>query len=289
LRCFNLICVNGGQKETKNFELFWTSVDLWLKWAIAFVLKSLPMPEEISVYQLSKFEEFAEVVELQKEIWGYSEIELLPLRFFIVANKIGGQVLGAFDRRKMVAFCICIPGLKENGKTYLHSHMLGVLPRYRNTGLGRQMKLKQRQYALAEDVPLIEWTFDPLEIKNAFFNIERLGAIIRRYVHNQYGTTTSHLHGGLPTDRLVPEWWVKSERAEAICSGRPYERPETLARISVPANIAEIRRDRPDEARDIQAGIASQFTDHFRQDLAVIGLEKSEEAGTYLLGTWESK
>jgi predicted GNAT superfamily acetyltransferase len=247
------------------------------------------MAQEISIYQLSKFDEFGEVVSLQKEIWGYAEIELLPLRFFIVANKIGGQVLGAFDNKKMVAFCICIPGLKENGKNYLHSHMLGVLPKYRNTGLGRQMKLKQRQYALAEGVPLIEWTFDPLEIKNAFFNIERLGAIIRRYVHNQYGTTSSHLHGGLPTDRLVPEWWVGSERVEAICTGKPYERPETLARISVPANISELKRDRPEEAREIQTEIAAQFSEQFRKDLAVIGFEKSEEAGTYLLGQWESK
>jgi predicted GNAT superfamily acetyltransferase len=247
------------------------------------------MAQEISIYQLSKFEEFGEVVSLQKEIWGYAEIELLPLRFFIVANKIGGQVLGAFDNKKMVAFCICIPGLKENGKNYLHSHMLGVLPKYRNTGLGRQMKLKQRQYALAEGVPLIEWTFDPLEIKNAFFNIERLGAIIRRYVHNQYGTTSSHLHGGLPTDRLVPEWWVGSERVEAICSGKPYERPEILARISVPANISDLKRERPEEAREIQTEIAAQFSEQFRKDLAVIGFEKSEEAGTYLLGQWESK
>jgi predicted GNAT superfamily acetyltransferase len=247
------------------------------------------MAQDIRIYQLTKFDEFAEIVHLQKEIWGYDEIELLPQRFFIVANKIGGQVLGAFDDKKMVAFCICIPGLKEGGKYYLHSHMLGVLPHYRNTGVGRQMKLKQRQYALAEEVPLIEWTFDPLEIKNAFFNIERLGVIIRRYVHNQYGTTTSHLHGGLPTDRLVPEWWVASERAAAICNNQPFTRPETVARISVPSDIADIRRHRPDEAREIQTTLAAQFADLFRQDLAVIGFEKSQAAGTYLLGQWESK
>ncbi len=247
------------------------------------------MSQEISIYQLSKLEEFADIVNLQKEIWGYSEIELLPLRFFIVANKIGGQVLGAFDNHKLVAFCICIPGLKENGRTYLHSHMLGVLPKYRNTGLGRRMKLKQRQYALAEGVPLIEWTFDPLEIKNAFFNIERLGAIIRRYVYNQYGTTSSHLHGGLPTDRLVPEWWVASERVAAICSGLPYRRPEVIERISVPSNIAQIRRDQPFEAREIQQRIAQQFSEYFRRDLAVIGFDKTEDSGTYLLGQWELK
>ena len=82
----------------------------------------------------------------------------------------------------MVAFCLCIPGLKPGGKQYFHSHMLGVLPAYRNTGLGRRLKLEQREDALARGIDLIEWTFDPLELKNAFFNIERLGAIVRRYV-----------------------------------------------------------------------------------------------------------
>jgi predicted GNAT superfamily acetyltransferase len=251
------------------------------------------MAQEIGIYQLSKFEEFAEIVTLQREIWGYAEVELLPLRFFIVANKIGGQVLGAFDEKKMVAFCICIPGLKESGKHYLHSHMLGVLPKYRNTGLGRQMKMKQRQYAIAEGVELIEWTFDPLELKNAFFNIERLGAVVRRYVHNQYGMTSSHLHGGLPTDRLVAEWWVKSKRAEAITGGESYERPPVEARISLPRNIADLRRDDPARARDIQSSVADQFTEHFRADLTVIGFERGEDTGTYLLGhfedRWESK
>ena len=183
------------------------------------------MSDEITIHQLSKIEDLAAIVTLQKEIWGYDEIELLPMRFFIVANKIGGQVLGAFHDRKMIAFCICIPGLKEKGGNYLHSHMLGVLPQYRNTGVGRLMKLKQREYAMAENVALIEWTFDPLEVKNAFFNIERLGAIIRRYVHNQYGTTSSYLHGGLPTDRLVAEWWVESARVKAICDGEVFTRP----------------------------------------------------------------
>src|SRR6185503_4600906 len=140
---------------------------------------------ELEIRQLVELDEFAEVVRLQREIWGFEDIELLPLRLFVVADKIGGQVLGAFDCRKMIGFCLCIPGLKPGGKQYFHSHMLGVLPSYQNTGLGRRMKLAQRDYALVCGIDLIEWTFDPLELKNAFFNIERLGAIARRYVHNQ--------------------------------------------------------------------------------------------------------
>ena len=118
-----------------------------------------------------KAPEFEEVVRLQREIWGFDNVELLPFRLFVVADKIGGQLLGAFDRDQMVGFCVCIPGLKPGGKFYLHSHMLGVLSAYRNTGVGRQLKWKQRDYALERGIDLIEWTFDPLEIKNAFFNI----------------------------------------------------------------------------------------------------------------------
>ncbi len=242
----------------------------------------------IEIHQLSKLAEFAEVVRLQREIWGFDDVELLPLRLFVVASKIGGQVLGAFDGGKMVAFCLCIPGLKPGGKYYLHSHMLGVLPAYRNTGLGRKMKLQQRTYAIAAGITLIEWTFDPLEIKNAFFNIERLGAVVRRYVHNQYGTTTSHLHGGLPTDRLVPEWWIQSRRVENLLAEGSFERPAAEARVSLPANIADLRMHRPEIARQLQSDLAAQFDAHFRSGLTVIGFERDDRSGTYLLGEWQS-
>jgi predicted GNAT superfamily acetyltransferase len=245
--------------------------------------------EAIKIRQLTKFEEFADAVRLQRDIWGFDDVELLPLRLFVVASKIGGQVLGAFDQSNMVAFSLCIPGLKTGGRMYLHSHMLGVLPEYRNTGLGRKMKFKQRDYALESGIELIEWTFDPLEIKNAFFNIERLGAIVRRYVYNQYGTTSSHLHGGLPTDRLVAEWWVRHSRVEAASRHDPFQRPMTEARIAVPSEIADIRERDPRRAREIQASIGDQFSRHFGAGLAVIGFEKSQREGAYLMGPWESK
>ena len=178
----------------------------------------------IEIRKLTRHNEFESAVHLQQEIWGFADVELLPLRLFVVADKIGGQVLGAFDDMRMVAFCLAVPGLKPGGKYYLHSHMLGVLPEYRNTRLGRQMKLKQREEALERGIDLIEWTFDPLEIKNAYFNIERLGAIVRRFVHNQYGSTSSHLHGGLPTDRCTAEWWIDSPRVHEILAGQEPRR-----------------------------------------------------------------
>ena len=240
---------------------------------------------DIEIRQLAELDEFAEVVRLQREIWGFKDIDLLPMRLFVVAGKIGGQVLGAFDRRKMVGFSLCIPGLKLDGRQFFHSQMLGVLPSYRNTGLGRRMKLAQRDYALARGLDLIEWTFDPLELKNAFFNIERLGAIARRYVYNQYGFTSSHLHGGLPTDRLVAEWWIRSPRVEAALDQRAVERPPIKAQIEAPVNISSLVKENAAGAASLQAHMGEQFERHFRAGLAVVGVQKN----IYLLGPWDSK
>jgi predicted GNAT superfamily acetyltransferase len=166
--------------------------------------------------------------------------------------------------------------------------MLGVLSEYRDRGVGRLLKLKQREDALGRAIDLIEWTFDPLEIKNAYFNMERLGAIVRRYVRNQYGTTTSPLHGGLPTDRCVAEWWIASPRVKAIVEGGPpVPRPEIIERISVPADIAETRREDPKSARRVQQDISNHFDANFSRDLAVVGVEKSVEGGAYLFGHWK--
>ncbi len=245
-------------------------------------------PGPVSVRALTTPSEFADAVRLQKEIWGFNDIELLPVRLFIVATKVGGQAFGAYDGNRMVGFCLAIPGLKAGGKSYLHSHMLGVTPEYRDQGIGRQLKLKQREDALARGVQLVEWTFDPLEVKNAYFNIERLGAIVRRYVRNQYGTTTSHLHGGLPTDRCVAEWWIASPRVKAILNGGPpVERPETVERISVPAAISVMRHEDPKHARQMQQEISAHFEEYFARGLTVVGVEKSPEAIAYQLGRWE--
>ncbi len=241
----------------------------------------------LSIRALTAQEDFEGAVQLQKEIWGFNDLELLPVRLFIVATKVGGQAFGAFDGSRIIGFCLAIPGLKPGGGSYLHSHMLGVRPEYRDTGVGRLLKLKQREDALARSIELVEWTFDPLEIKNAYFNMERLGAIVRRYVRNQYGTTTSPLHGGLPTDRCVAEWWIASPRVKAIVDGGPpVASPEILERISVTADIAAIRREDPKRARQIQQEISQRFEEYFGRGLAVVGVERSPRAGTYLLGRW---
>ena len=241
----------------------------------------------IEIEALTTEQQFRDAVALQRTVWGFDEIELVPVRLFVVATKVGGQAFGAYAEGRMIAFCLALPGLKPGPKSFLHSQMLGVLPEYRDAGIGRRLKLRQREDALARGIDLIEWTFDPLEIKNAYFNMERLGAVVRRYVRNQYGTTTSHLHGGLPTDRCTAEWWVASERVRSIVNGEPYENPAIVERIQVPAAIAEIRRTDPKRARAIQAEISERFESAFSRKLAVLGMDRSDEFGTYLLGEFE--
>lgn len=243
----------------------------------------------IQVRMLTTHADFDEAVRLQREIWGFDEIDLLPVRLFVVAGKIGGQAFGAYDGARMVGFCLEIPGLKPGGKYYLHSHMLGVHPDYRNAGVGRLLKLAQRDEALSRSIDLIEWTFDPLELKNAYFNMERLGTIVRRYVLNQYGASSSPLQGGLPTDRCTAEWWIATARVQSILDGsapNPAARNDTVhGRISVPADIARIRSSEPARAREIQLRISEEFRAAFDRDLAVVGFERSDKYGAYLLGT----
>lgn len=244
-------------------------------------------PGPLELRHLRSLEDLGAAVQLQKQIWGFEDIELLPLRLFVVATKVGGQAIGAFDGPHMVGFLLAIPGIKRGDTRYLHSHMMGVLPGYRNLGVGRMLKLKQREEALARGIGLIEWTFDPLELKNAYFNLERLGAVVRRFVLNQYGTTSSHLHGGLPTDRCVAEWYIDSARVRAVVAGLPCPPVETVERIEVPAAIAHIRAEEPRRAREIQAAASARFLDCFARGLAVIGFEKTDAFGTYLLAPWQ--
>lgn len=244
---------------------------------------------EIRLKHLEELDEFREAVRLQKEIWGFEDIELLPVRLFVVAKKVGGQAIGAYDGGKMIGFLLAIPGLKGGQKTYLHSHMMGVAEKYRNLGIGRMLKLEQRREALARGITLVEWTFDPLELRNAHFNIERLGAVVRRYVLNQYGTTTSHLHGGLPTDRCVAEWHLKSARVEGILSGAPRAKPGPAARLPVPIDIAQIRASDPKRAREIQKGVSDNFQEYFSRGLAVTGFERTAGSGVYVFSSWDSE
>jgi predicted GNAT superfamily acetyltransferase len=170
--------------------------------------------------------------------------------------------------------------------------MLAVRNTFRNHGLGRRLKLAQRDDALQRGFELLEWTFDPLEIKNAHLNLARLGAIARRYSINHYGYSSSPLQGGLPTDRLVAEWWLKSKRVvNMLDKGQPPQ-IQVEKRIEVPGQIYAWKAsdaDRP-RAAEIQKKNREQFRAAFAQGLIALGYERdaqNNDNGAFLLGRWD--
>lgn len=251
-----------------------------------------PVPAEVRTIRIAPVTVIAEIdrcIELQLAVWGYSDGDLVPRRVFVVARSIGGQVIGAYDGGRVVGFAMALPGYRD-GQPYLHSHMLAVLPEYRNAGVGRRLKLAQRDDALARGFERMEWTFDPLEIKNAYLNITRLGAISRRYLPDFYGPSTSPLQGGLPTDRLVAEWWLKSDRvyrALADPVGENVELAQVMVQVHIPAAASDWKRS-PDGrtlAMSLQAQNRFALQSAFARGLGITGYQRSSLGdGCFLLG-----
>jgi len=243
----------------------------------------------LTLRNCTTLDEFHACVALQQEVWGFSDAELVPLRIFSLAPKIGGQVVGAWEDDALMGFAMAIPG-SRNGRPYLHSHMVAVKESHRNTGLGRKLKLFQRDDAIVRGYELMEWTFDPLEIKNAYFNLERLGAIARRYNVNQYGITDSPLQGFLPTDRLVAEWWMTSRRVQAtLATGHPPA-IQAAERIEVPGEIYAWKADPAMRARALETQSRNRelFQAAFGRGLSCVGYERvADGSGCFLLGRWD--
>jgi predicted GNAT superfamily acetyltransferase len=232
-------------------------------------------------------DEFEACVRLEREVWKSADIDVVPIPLFVIAAETGGQVLGAFDGNRLVGFTMAIAGWR-NLKPFLHSHMTAVSGAYRDRGVGRRLKLFQRADALARGISLIEWTFDPLITKNAYFNFMRLGAIARRYIPNAYGITTSPLHGALPTDRLVAEWHLRSPRARRILAGKRSAPTfaKKAARICVPAELEDLKTTNPDKAAQMQSEIRSQFTHWFTKHYAATAVAPTQTGVDYILEPW---
>jgi predicted GNAT superfamily acetyltransferase len=229
-------------------------------------------------------EEFEACIRVERQVWKSSDIDIIPIPLFVVASETGGQVLGAFRGTELVAFTLAIAGWRAR-KPFLHSHMTAVLDGNRDRGIGRRLKLYQRKDALARGINLVEWTFDPLITKNAYFNFMRLGAIARRYLPNAYGITTSPLHGSLPTDRLVAEWHLRSERVRQVLAGKHVNAPKSkrTTRITIPSNIEELRSSDPSRARELQAEVRAKFLEWLGQGYAATAVALSKGGMDYIL------
>jgi predicted GNAT superfamily acetyltransferase len=233
--------------------------------------------QPVTVRHCHSIEEFETMVDLEFEVWGFGERDVVPSQMYVVAAKTGGQVIGAFVEGRMVGFALAYPGIR-NGKPYLHSHMAAVLTGFRDLGIGRNLKLAQREDAIARGIDLIEWTFDPLQTRNAYFNICRLGAVCRRYLLDVYGSTSSPLHAGLPTDRLVAEWHVRSSRVEDILAGRQHSPARGAKRVEI-----VVDESMPDSAAAIQAAAREQFQELFTAGYEVTWFARRPGGGVYLL------
>ena len=158
---------------------------------------------------LRTLEDYAQVVELERVIWGPGYDDVVPVSILAISVLRGGILIGAFSGARMVGFVYSLPGIKH-GKPTQWSHMLGVIDEYRRTGLGLRLKLLQRERALEMGLDLIEWTFDPMQAMNAHFNFAKLGGVVEEYAVNFYGESTSALHRGTPTDRVVLSWRISA-------------------------------------------------------------------------------
>ena len=207
------------------------------------------------IRELTLPDEFEACMDLQREGFGWSDIELMPMRFFIVSRHIGGLVLGAFDGGKMVGFLSAIPGLRDR-EPYWHSHILAVSTASRDSGIGTQLKFAQKEHALQRGIRLIEWTFDPLMSRNAYLNIEKLGVIVRRYYPSFYGKDR---------DRLVAEWWLDRPRPSLNGESR---------RVTIAAD--------PEGAQSDRVRVREEFLTHIKDDFYVAGFQRHGETSDYV-------
>jgi predicted GNAT superfamily acetyltransferase len=170
----------------------------------------------ITYKQLKTLEELRPCENVQEAVWGFNPLDTIPARFMLVVRKHGGFAMGAFDGDFMIGFVFGVAAI-HYGRPSQHSHMLAVLPEYRNQNIGFKLKIAQREDALSRNIDLITWAFDPLQSRNAYLNLNKLGVIACSYDINLYGEeSSSELHSSLGTDRLLAEWWLVSNKVKSI-------------------------------------------------------------------------
>ena len=226
----------------------------------------------MTIRPLTELTEFGQCVELQRDSFGMADIDLLPRRFFVVLNSIGGLVLGALDGNKVIGFLNSMPAVRD-GDPYWYSQVMAVDKDYWNSGIAMQLKFAQRDHARQRGIQRIEWTFDPRESKNAYFNLEKLGAIVRRYYVNYYGDISSILHSGLDSDRVVAEWWIQ----------QPHVKPSgDVRRVFIPNDIQSLKKQSLNSAKDVQTRVREQFLKNLQDDYFAAGFERTDEWSAYL-------
>jgi len=244
--------------------------------------------EETTIRECTTIEEFDGCLALQREAFGLPELELSPRRHLIVSRQAGGWTLGAFAADRMVGFVHHLAAVHGN-EIFGYSHMMAVAKDYQNMGVGARLKWAQRERTLGEGRSLIKWTWDPMQARNAHFNLNRLGAIVEAYAENFYGidysadaSLTDRI--GLPSDRLFATWRLDSERVRALASGSaaPFV-GQQVGSVSIPSQWNTLVKSDPKRALEEQARVREEFKKAFGQSLICAGFERGDEQSRYLL------
>ena len=221
------------------------------------------------------------VEELQKEVWGIPDIEVVPVTQLVAAKEAGGTLIGAYDADVLVGFVYGFPSF-EYGQAAHHSHMLAVKPAYRNLDLGRKLKLAQREHVIAQGVAVMTWTFDPLQSLNAHFNFRKLGVVADRYLRDFYGAEAASFLHQTGTDRLWVSWWLTSDHVKKTISGDRDDLSGDIS-IEIPGDINSLQQQDPRTALKWREETRRAFTEAIAKGYKVVGFVRENDIGRYLL------
>jgi len=247
-------------------------------------MKTSELPIEIR--ECTAAGEFDACIALQREVFNLADVELSPRRHFIVTRHAGGWTLGAFYREKLIGFVLTVPAFRGEERIF-YSHMTAVEREFQSHGIGAKLKWAQRERALAENIRFIKWTFEPIQARNAYFNLMRLGVVVRKYMPNFYGTDYNTTPGvtatGFDSDRLFAEWELDSERASQIIAGKISDSGAPVKKIVIPGDWRNLLISEPERARAEQLRVRHEFQEAFEKGLICRGFERDEERPAYLL------
>ncbi len=246
------------------------------------------MEQTIEIRECSTLDELAACVELQRAVFALPEIEISPVRHFVVTKNAGGFTLGAYAGAMLTGFVLSVPAFLRGEKAF-YSHMTAVHNDFQSVGIGGKLKWAQRARAMELGVQYVKWTFEPWKARNAYFNLEKLGAEMRDYQANFYGvdyTTAaqSEKNIGLASDRLFAEWDLTSEKVMALAAGEEFiEKKAPRAAIETPPNWSELVANDPQKALEAQQRLRSEFETAFEAGLVARGFLRDDLRPMYLM------
>ncbi len=244
---------------------------------------------EIKVRECTEIEKFYGCIDIQRKVFASPELEISPVRHFIVAKNAGGFTLGAFIGEKLVGFVLSNAGILSTGEPFFYSHMTAVAGEFQNRGIGAKLKWAQRDEAIKRGVKFIKWTFQPVQARNAFFNLEKLGAVVREYQANFYGTdystsTAQDEKIGLDSDRLFAEWHLKTGKVVALANGESFrETNKAVKKIEIPVDWNHLVKTNPAQAIAEQTRVKNEFKAAFAENLIAKSFIRNETNPYFLL------